>query len=107
MLWVTFTWFSVSVFVKRSNDDYGKSTKQFLRDTFTSTSKLIQNEVESIPQYSEEVSLAEYDSGAEDKVLQAIIYPHSKMPLSQIQEIVKNMPRDKRNELLKSYMSKR
>lgn len=94
-------------FVKRINDTYGKAAQQYISDTYKATGKFVASNIEQLPQQSEEVTLVDYDHDAEEKVLQAIIYPHSKMPLKQTREIAGNMSEAERKELIKEYMSRR
>ncbi len=94
-------------FVKRANDNYGKSAQQYIAETYKATSKFILNNIKQLPEHAEEVTLVDYDDDAEEKVLQAMIYPYSKMQLTQIKEIVKNMDEFERKELIKEYMSRR
>ena len=94
-------------FVKRANDNYGKGAQQFMSETYKGTGKFVANNIEELPEHSDEVTLVDWDEDAEDKVLQGIIYPHSKMPLMQIKEIVKKLDVPDRKALLKEYMSRR
>lgn len=94
-------------FVKRADDRYGKEAQQYISETYKAASKFIANNIEELPEHAEEVTLVDYDKDAEEKVLQAIIYQYSKMPLKQIKEIVKNMSQEERINLIKEYMSRR
>ena len=97
----------VPSFVKRANDSYGKSAQQYIYDSQKAAGKFVADSIEELPEQSEEVSLIDYDKDAEEKILQSMIYPFSKMPLAQIQKIVRNMNEVERKELIKEYMSRR
>ena len=94
-------------FVKRVDDSYGKIAQQYIFDTCKATGKFVEENIEELPGQAEEVSLSDYDKDAQDKVLQAIIYPYSKMPMHQIKNIVKNMDESKRINLIAQYLSRR
>ena len=98
---------AVPSFVKRANDAYGKLAQQYISETNNGVGNLVSGAIEQPPEDSNEVDLADYDENAEEKILAAIIYPHSKMPLSQIKEKVKSMDEPQRKELIKEYMSRR
>jgi len=94
-------------FVKRANDAYGKSAQQYISETYKGVGKFVASSVEQLPEQAEEVTLVEHDKEAEDKILRAIIYTHSKMPLAQIKEIVGNMNPAQKKGLLMEYLSRR
>lgn len=98
---------AIPSFVKRANDSYGKGTQQYLSETRKAASKFVADRIEQLPEQSEEVTLVDYEEDAENKIIQAIIYPYSKMPMQQIKEIVRNMPNDARKGLVKEYASRR
>lgn len=97
----------VPSFVKRANDAYGKGSQIYLSETLNSTKKFILNNIEALPEQSEEVMLVDFDQDAEDKVLWAIVYSNSKMPMHQIKDIVKNMSEAQRKDLMREYASRR
>ncbi len=96
----------VPSFVKRSNDSYGKTTQQYISETYNATREFVRG-IEQSSEQTEEVTLVEYDDCAEEKVLQAIIYPHSTMPLIQIKNSVRYMSEAQKKELIKEYLSRR
>ncbi|MBL7054490.1 FAD-dependent thymidylate synthase [Candidatus Woesearchaeota archaeon] len=94
-------------FVRRANDEeFGKMNQTFIRETNESMQKAVKN-IEKEPEKAEEVTLVEYDKDAELKVLPAILYQHSRMPLNQIKEIIKNLSEDEKRNLVKKYLQKR
>ncbi|MBI2647229.1 FAD-dependent thymidylate synthase [Candidatus Woesearchaeota archaeon] len=94
-------------FVKRANDNYGIAAQQYISKTHKATSKFVLEHIEQLPQNADEVTLVDFDKDAEQKILQAIIYPYSKMSLEQINGIVKNMDDNKKEELINEYISRR
>lgn len=94
-------------FVKRANDIYGKSAQQYISETNKAVGRLVADNMERIPEQSDEVTLAEHDKDAEEKILQGIVYPNSKMPLSQIREAVRSMSDIQRKKLINEYFSRR
>jgi thymidylate synthase ThyX len=55
----------------------------------------------------EPVSLIDYDTGAEEKVIAAILYSHNRHPLEHLQQIVAKMPADERQQILAEHFAKR
>lgn len=98
---------AIPSFVKRANDAYGQSAQQYISETERAMERFVAGNAEQIPEQAQEVTIVEYDEDAEAKVLGAMIYRYSKMPLSQIKEIVGKMERAQRKELVNEYMSRR
>lgn len=53
------------------------------------------------------VTLVDYDQEAEERVISAILYPHSRLPLEQIRELVALMSRPERRRILDEYLNRR
>ena len=53
------------------------------------------------------VSLIDYDQDAEDQILAAILYPHTRQPLSQLRAIVKEISVDQRTQIFDEYIGQR
>lgn len=51
--------------------------------------------------------LIDYDKDAEAKVLSAMLYPYSELPLEELRKVVEKMPIEKKKELVAAYLSKR
>ncbi|GIT03752.1 MAG: hypothetical protein CM1200mP28_10110 [Deltaproteobacteria bacterium] len=47
------------------------------------------------------MNLIDYDSEAENKVIAAILYPYSSIPLQQIRDCVRNMSDSEKSKLIK------
>ena len=94
-------------FVRRANDEeFGKMNQSFIRETnqaMLSSAKKYEEE----PEKEEEVSLLEYDKDAELKVLSSMLYPYSRMPLSQIKKIIGNLSEEEKRNLIKEHLQRR
>ncbi len=53
------------------------------------------------------VTLLDYDDRAEEKVIAAILYPHTRHPLSQLRELAAQMPEARKQAVLDAYMKSR
>jgi thymidylate synthase ThyX len=56
---------------------------------------------------SEPVTLIDYDTDAEDKVLAAILYPHARYPLHQLRGIVAQIKKSDRRKIFEEHFGKR
>ena len=56
---------------------------------------------------SEPVTLIDYDSQAEEKIIAGILYPHARQPLAQLREIAATMSGTERRNILDEFFSKR
>ncbi|MEK6683929.1 MAG: FAD-dependent thymidylate synthase [Nitrospirota bacterium] len=56
---------------------------------------------------AEAVTLVDYDADAEEKVLSAILYPHTRHPLSRLRAEIKSWDPEKRSRLLDEYLDRR
>ncbi|TLX65917.1 MAG: thymidylate synthase [Thaumarchaeota archaeon] len=54
-----------------------------------------------------QIKLIDYDQDGELKVLSAMLYPYSNLPLVELRNIVSNMPLEKRTGVINEYLSKR
>ncbi|MEK6953644.1 MAG: FAD-dependent thymidylate synthase [Candidatus Micrarchaeota archaeon] len=112
-------------FVKRANDNYGKATQNYLSKTRDGMKKLalemgVESEVgfngEENPQYpiptpnasfQKEVSLVDFDADAQEKVISAMLYPYSNLPLRSLKEKVKSLDALARKKIIAEYMGRR
>lgn len=53
------------------------------------------------------VQLIDYDRGAEEKVIAAVLYPHSRQPLHQLRGMVEKMPQDLRKKVMDEFIQRR
>jgi thymidylate synthase ThyX len=56
---------------------------------------------------NEPVTLIDYDSNAEEKIIAAILYPHVRHPLQHLRQIVVRMSAEERRKILVEYFAKR
>jgi thymidylate synthase ThyX len=56
---------------------------------------------------SDPVTLIDYDSEAEEKVIAAVLYPHARHPLAQLRKSVARMSRDQRGKILEDHLQRR
>jgi thymidylate synthase ThyX len=89
-------------FVKRARaSEYMAETHAALRSL---TAALISG---SPARSGEAVTLVDYDAKAEEKILAAILYPHSQQPLQQLRILVSKMPVNQREQILAEYLKRR
>jgi thymidylate synthase ThyX len=53
------------------------------------------------------VTLIDYDTDAEDKILAAILYPHARYPLDQLRGIVAQIKKNERRKIFEEHFGKR
>lgn len=107
-------------FVKRSFGEYGEQQIEFLKNTREKVEKeskeileeqkneLKEKKSEKISEEeAKEVELIDFDSDAEEKVLSAILYSNSHLPLTQIKEKAKQMSEEQKKNLINSYSNLR
>ncbi len=90
-------------FVKRSNDNYGKSTQEFLKQAVKNISTLPKVEGSQ----TKPVVLVDFDSEALEKIASAILYEHSTADLQSIKEHVKKMNKEEKEKIISLYTSHR
>ena len=88
-------------FVKRAKQS------PYLSDTFRQTRSLAENLVTEPVRQAPAVKLLDYDDQAEEKVIAAILYPHTRHPLSRLRELATQMPKARKQEVLDAYMKSR
>jgi thymidylate synthase ThyX len=89
-------------FVKRARDseyliETARATRACAAQLFAAT------RVES----SQPVTLIDYEAEAEEKILAAILYPHTRHPLSQLRSIVVGLTAEQRGNILNEYVRRR
>jgi thymidylate synthase ThyX len=89
-------------FVKRAGSN------SFLTETYQNTRAFVQKETLGMNRApSEAVTLVDYDPDAEEKVLSAILYPHTRHSLAQLRAEIKSWDPDHRARLLNQYLDRR
>jgi len=89
-------------FVKRARPN------AYFSETYEGTRILAQKYLSELkPEPGEAVTLIEYDAEAEDRVLSAILYPHTRHSLAQLRTVMKSWSPGRRARLLEEYLARR
>jgi thymidylate synthase ThyX len=89
-------------FVKRAKrSEYMAETYAAIRSV---TAKLVSP---STAKTGDAITLVDYDGAAEEKIIAAILYPHSQQPLRQLRTSVSKMPVNQRRDILDEYLKRR
>ncbi len=97
-----------SFLVRVDRPERGGAWSQYLTDTREHTDDVVHRIFgrESV-QERPGVTLVDFDPDGEDKVLAAIVYPHSALPDDQILQRVRNLGAEERLALLRAYVGER
>ncbi|HWP60425.1 MAG TPA: FAD-dependent thymidylate synthase [Candidatus Acidoferrales bacterium] len=57
--------------------------------------------------FVEPVTLVDYERDAEEKIIAALLYPHSRLPLAELRKSVARMPQSRRLEILQEQLKQR
>ncbi len=89
-------------FVKRAQHS------EYLATTHAATRSLTPEVLQgSQVETSEAVTLVDYDPGAEERIIAAILYPHSRHPLLQLTRLATRMSPAQREKILDEYLQRR
>ena len=89
-------------FVKRAQ------SSEYIAQTYSAARALTAQVMSESPVRSADpVTLIDYDAGGEEKIIAAILYPHSRHPIHQLRELVSRMPQDQRSTILDEYLKRR
>lgn len=89
-------------FVKRAK------ASEYLAETSQAVRSMAARLISSLTAKSgDAVTLVDHDGAAEDKIIAAILYPHSQQPLRQLRTTVSKMPVNQRQEILDEYLRRR
>ncbi len=89
-------------FVKRARSD------SYLSETHQNTRRFAQQQMAGPgTSPSEAVTLVDYDTDAEEKVLSAILYPHTRHSLTRLRAEIRSWDSDRRTKLLDEYLARR
>ncbi len=99
---------TIPSFVKRAYSDRGQQYARYLSANLHQTQQITQQLMGQVsPKLTETVQLIEYDSDAENKVIAAILYPHSDLNYAQVQEQVHNLSPAQKLEIISAYIGDR
>ena len=88
--------------------DRGGRWADYLATTRSQTASLVDELLAADPVAdADAVTLVDFDPDAEDKVLAAICYPHSRLPESQLLDRVRTLGADERRSLITAYVGTR
>jgi len=88
-------------FIKRAQSN------TYLAQTAASAKNIAANITKDSPRETESVVLLDYDADAEEKVVAAILYAHSRHPLQQLREMAGEMDQSRRRQILQEQFAKR
>ncbi|MBP5972799.1 FAD-dependent thymidylate synthase [Brasilonema sp. CT11] len=95
-------------FVKRSKSDRGIQYANYLATNRQNTELLAQKLLtQCTPAPKSPVQLIEYDPDAEEKVVAAILYPHTDLTFEQVKEYVSNLSTQERINIISTYLGER
>jgi len=95
-------------FVKRANDKHGVESQKFIYDTREGTRKITEDILSGMVKSPvEHVELVKWDPEAEAKVVAAIMYQHSQLPMRQLIDIASKMSEEDRKKILAEFLSRR
>lgn len=89
-------------FVKRAQ------FSDYLAESARATCALSAQLLKELPvQSGDAVTLVDYDREAEEKVVAAILYPHSRQPMAQLRRLAAGMAQKQRRKVLDEYLKQR
>src|SRR5262245_20747196 len=89
-------------FVKRAR------RSEYLAETFAAARTLTARLLAQTPvEPSQSVRWVDYDAAAEEKIVAAVLYPHSRHSLSQLRQVVARMSVEQRGQVLDEYLRRR
>ena len=89
-------------FVKRAQQN------EYLIGTSAAAKALAGSSIATEPAPSKEaVTLIDYDSAAEEKVIAGVLYSHARHPMTQLREIAAKMSTEEQHKILDGFFSKR
>lgn len=95
-------------FVKRATNEYGVETKQYLNETRIGMENIAKEILEKENmQEKPHLDLVKWDSEAEVKVVAAMLFPYSQLPMRNLIKLVKSMDEEKRKKIIKEYLNRR
>lgn len=100
-------------FVKRAKSERGLEYANYLKENRENTANLTNQYLTvgangRLPlQNNNIVELIDYDQDAELNIITAILYPHSNLNLTQVQDIVKNLTNEDKTKIIQQYIGDR
>jgi thymidylate synthase ThyX len=99
----------VPSFVKRADDKYGKEAQEYMRKNFLDAREAATSHKGQLEarESGAEVLLVDYDKGAEEKILAAILFPHLHSDMDEVKKLVAKMSGEEKGKLLAAYIGER
>jgi thymidylate synthase ThyX len=96
-------------FLRRvDQEDRGGRWSAYLGRTRAQTAEIAHTLFGGVPvEPADSVTLVDWDPDAEDKLLAAIVYPHTHLPETQVLERVRRLGHDERVAILRAYVGER
>ncbi|HMO56119.1 MAG TPA: FAD-dependent thymidylate synthase [Roseiflexaceae bacterium] len=95
-------------FVKRARSERGAEYARYLAATRRAGAGVAQHmATTSAATSADGVELIDYDRNGETKVVAAILYPHTDLPLGEILAVVRAMAAEERAQLIRDYLGER
>lgn len=94
-------------FVKRANNEQGRVHQKYLAGTREGMEKIVKEVLKVEPEQTERLTLVDYDPDAEVKVVAAMLYTSSNLPMKQLVEFVKTLSTEERKRIIREYLSRR
>lgn len=95
-------------FVKRAKSERGLRYQQYLSSNREQVHQFTQTLLAKLePEATSAVQLVEYDTDAEVKIVAAVLYSQSDLPLAQLQRYSAALSADERANILKAYVGQR
>ena len=89
-------------FVKRAK------RSEYMAETYAALRSMTATLISAVPaKAGEAVTLVDHDGVAEEKIIAAILYPHSQQPLRQLRTSVSRVPVNQRGDILDEYLKRR
>ena len=99
---------TIPSFVKRAHSDRGQQYAGYLSNNLLASQRITQELIGQVtPKPTETVQLIEYDPEAENKVIAAILYPHSDLNYAQVQDQVKALSLAEKLNIISAYIGDR
>lgn len=95
-------------FVKRAVNQHGVEMRQYLSETRYGMENLARDILakETVPDRPH-LTLVKWDPEAEVKVVAAMLYPYSQLPMDKLIEIAKQMSDEQKKKVISEYLSRR
>lgn len=95
---------TIPSFVKRAGEKHGKEMQEYIKSTSLATASLAPHD---FSRAQKTVQLVVYDPDAYTKIVAAILYPHSRIPLSELEERARKMSEQEIKRVISTHLGQR